>query len=208
MTSLPAMPERTAREGADTTPGDEDESSHGHLGRFDLLFEPTGRKVRVPPGVMLFDAASWNGIAIDSTCGGHGTCRKCKVKLLDPGISVSPLDTRAFSVDEIRDGWRLACRVQVSSDLRVEVPPLVTRPKAATVGVGRSVILRPAVQKRYVELTEPSLSDQATDLERVLARLDDLELRPDLHVIRSAGRAPSRPDRTGSAPSLRSSTSR
>ncbi|MGA3351966.1 MAG: ASKHA domain-containing protein [Acidimicrobiales bacterium] len=182
------MPERTAREGADTTPGDEDESSHGHLGRFDLLFEPTGRKVRVPPGVMLFDAASWNGIAIDSTCGGHGTCRKCKVKLLDPGISVSPLDTRAFSVDEIRDGWRLACRVQVSSDLRVEVPPLVTRPKAATVGVGRSVILRPAVQKRYVELTEPSLSDQATDLERVLARLDDLELRPDLHVIRSAGR--------------------
>ena len=32
------------------------------------------------------------------------------------------------------------------------MPPLVTRPKAATVGVGRQVILRPAVQKRYLEL--------------------------------------------------------
>ena len=31
----------------------------------------------------LFDAASWNGIAIDSTCGGHGTCKKCKVRVID-----------------------------------------------------------------------------------------------------------------------------
>ena len=64
----------------------------------------------------------------------------------------------------------------------------MTRPKAATVGVGRTVILRPAVQKRYVELAEPSLSDQMTDLERLLASLDDLELRVDLHVLRSVGR--------------------
>jgi len=164
------------------------EHLHDGRGRFDLLFEPAGRKVRVPPGVMLFDAASWNGIAVDSTCGGHGTCRKCKVKVLEGSAPVSSLDTRAFSTDELRAGWRLACRVQVTTDLRVDVPPLVTRPKAATVGVGRKVILRPAVQKRYVELTEPTLSDQTTDLERLLASLDDLELRPDLYVLRSLGR--------------------
>ncbi|MGA2529499.1 MAG: ASKHA domain-containing protein [Acidimicrobiales bacterium] len=187
MTSLPAIPARTDAEGAQVV-SDDGESPQGHIGRFDLFFEPAGRKVRVPPGVMLFDAASWNGIAIDSTCGGHGTCRKCKIKLLDPGTTVSSLDTRAFSVEEIREGWRLACRVQVLSDLRVEVPPLMTRPKAATVGVGRSVILRPAVQKRYLELSEPTLSDQATDLERLLAQLDDLELRFDLQVVRSVGR--------------------
>jgi uncharacterized 2Fe-2S/4Fe-4S cluster protein (DUF4445 family) len=183
MTSLPVAPAGDAAESV----GDDGEAPHAGHGRFELLFEPAGRKVRVPPGVMLFDAASWNGIAIDSTCGGHGTCRKCKVKLLDPGTAISPLDTRAFSVDELREGWRLACRVQVASDLRVEVPPLATRPKAATVGVGRKVILRPAVQKRYVELTEPSLSDQQTDLERVLANLDDLELRVDLQVVRTVG---------------------
>jgi uncharacterized 2Fe-2S/4Fe-4S cluster protein (DUF4445 family) len=156
--------------------------------RVDLFFEPNGTRVRVPPGVTLFDAASWNGIAIDSTCGGHGTCKKCKVRIVDGVVPVSPLDSRAFSPGELRDGWRLACRVVTATDVRVHVPPLVTRPKAATVGVGRQVILRPAAQKRYLELDEPSLADQATDLERVLAAVDDLELRADLHALRVIGR--------------------
>ena len=156
--------------------------------RIDLVFEPNGRRVRVPSGVTLFDAASWNGIAIDSTCGGHGTCKKCKIRVIDGTVPVTPLDVRAFTPGELRGGWRLACRVLAEADARVEVPPLVTRPKAATVGVGRQVILRPAVQKRYLELDEPSLSDQMTDMERVLARIDDLELRVDLHALRSVGR--------------------
>jgi uncharacterized 2Fe-2S/4Fe-4S cluster protein (DUF4445 family) len=143
--------------------------------------------VRVPPGVTLFDAASWNGIAIDSTCGGHGTCKKCKIRIVGGGVPVSPLDVRAFSPDELRDGWRLACRAEAATDLQIEVPPLVTRPKAATVGVGRQVILRPAAQKRFLELEEPSLSDQRTDIERILDALDDLELRVDLGVVRSVG---------------------
>jgi uncharacterized 2Fe-2S/4Fe-4S cluster protein (DUF4445 family) len=155
--------------------------------RVDLEFQPSGTRVRVPPGVTLFDAASWNGIAIDSTCGGHGTCKKCKIRIADGSVPASPLDARAFSPDELRAGWRLACRALATSDLRVEVPPLVTRPKAATVGVGRQVILRPAAQKRYLELDEPSLADQKTDLERVVAGLDDLELRVDLGVLRSIG---------------------
>jgi uncharacterized 2Fe-2S/4Fe-4S cluster protein (DUF4445 family) len=155
--------------------------------RVDLVFQPGGARVRVPPGVTLFDAASWNGIAIDSTCGGHGTCKKCKIRIAGGSVPASPLDARAFSPDELRAGWRLACRAQAEGDLQIEVPPLVTRPKAATVGVGRQVILRPAAQKRYLELAEPSLSDQRADLERVLEALDDLELRVDLGVLRSIG---------------------
>jgi uncharacterized 2Fe-2S/4Fe-4S cluster protein (DUF4445 family) len=157
--------------------------------RVDLRFEPSGRQVRVPAGVSVFDAASWNGIAIDSTCGGHGTCKKCKVRMLDGAAAPSALDIRAFSPDELRDGWRLACRVLADGDARIDVPPLATRPKAATVGVGRQVILRPAVQKRYLELDEPSLADQRSDIERILDGVDDLELRPDLHALRVAGRA-------------------
>ena len=40
------------------------------------------KEARVPAGTTLFDAASWNGVAIDSTCGGHGTCKKCKVRVV------------------------------------------------------------------------------------------------------------------------------
>jgi uncharacterized 2Fe-2S/4Fe-4S cluster protein (DUF4445 family) len=167
---------------------DADVSADGPV-RVDLRFEPSGRQVRVPAGVSVFDAASWNGIAIDSTCGGHGTCKKCKVRMLDGAAAPSALDIRAFSPGELRDGWRLACRVLADADARIDVPPLATRPKAATVGVGRQVILRPAVQKRYLELDEPSLADQRSDIERILDGVDDLELRPDLHAVRVAGRA-------------------
>jgi ferredoxin len=71
-----------------------DQAAHDGTGRVQLEFTvqqtpdphgtaapPVQRGVRVPPGVSVFDAASWNGIAIDSTCGGHGTCHKCKVKI-------------------------------------------------------------------------------------------------------------------------------
>jgi uncharacterized 2Fe-2S/4Fe-4S cluster protein (DUF4445 family) len=172
---------------ADGTGPDAAQDTAGPPARVDLLFVPNDTRVRVPPGVTLFDAASWNGIAIDSTCGGHGTCKKCKIRILNGAAPASSLDVRAFSPDELRDGWRLACRVQTDGDLTVQVPPLVTRPKAATVGVGRQVILRPAAQKRYLELDEPSLADQRTDIERVLDGLDDLELQVDLPVIREAG---------------------
>lgn len=154
-------------------------------GRVDLAFtvEDVERKVRVPPGVTVFDAASWNGIAIDSTCGGHGTCHKCKVRV-EGTTAITRHDVKTFTREQLDDGWRLACLVNATRDLAVDVPPLTTRPKAATVGVGRQVILRPAIQKRYVELEEPTLADQRTDLARLLGAIDDLEPAPDLHVLR------------------------
>jgi uncharacterized 2Fe-2S/4Fe-4S cluster protein (DUF4445 family) len=158
------------------------------MGRVRLTFRPADKEVRVPPGVTVFDAASWNGIAVDSTCGGHGTCKKCRVRVLDGSVPVAPLDTRAFAPEELRAGWRLACLARATMDLEIDVPPLATRPKAATVGVGRQVILRPAVQKRYVELAEPTLHDQVPDVDRLLAAIDDLELRVDLDVLRTVGR--------------------
>ena len=135
----------------------------------------------------MFDAASWNGIAIDSTCGGHGTCKKCKVRVLSGDVPVASVDPRAFTTDELRDGWRLACRAAARSDLVIEVPPLQTRPKAALVGVGRHVILRPAVQKRHLVLDEPTMEDQRSDLQRVLDALDDLEPHASIETLRTLG---------------------
>ena len=155
------------------------------VGRVRLEFTPSGQDVRVPPGVTVFDAASWNGLAIDSTCGGHGTCKKCKIQILEGEVPVSRLDIRAFTPEQLNDGWRLACMARANGNLKVDVPPLSTRPKAATVGVGRQVILRPAIQKRYIELTEPTLSDQRTDIERIADALDDLNVNADLDVLRT-----------------------
>src|SRR3989440_3168176 len=145
------------------------------------------KEARVLAGTAIFDAASWNGVAIDSTCGGHGTCKKCKVKVTSGHAAISSVDPRAFATEELKNGWRLACRATTQEDLTIEVPPLQTRPKAALVGVGRHVILRPAVQKRYVELDEATLTDQASDLERLLAAMDDVEPRVPLDIVRELG---------------------
>ncbi len=174
-----------AREGLIAPPGTTT-AIHDGTGRVQLSFTVEGgqdRDVRVPPGVTVFDSASWNGIAIDSTCGGHGTCHKCKVQV-DTPLPVSRHDRRTFSESELAGGWRLACLATATRDLKVAVPPLTTRPKAATVGVGRQVILRPAVQKRYVELADPTLQDQRSDLVRLTDAIDDLELTVDLPVLR------------------------
>jgi uncharacterized 2Fe-2S/4Fe-4S cluster protein (DUF4445 family) len=161
-----------------------------HPDRVRLVFEQADgavKETRVPAGTTLFDGASWNGVAIDSTCGGHGTCKKCKVRVATGDQQIDAVDPRAFTPDELRAGWRLACRARAAEDLVVEVPPLQTRPKAALAGVGRHVILRPAVQKRYLELTEPTLEDQTSDLERVLQAMDDVEPRVPLEVVRAMG---------------------
>jgi uncharacterized 2Fe-2S/4Fe-4S cluster protein (DUF4445 family) len=170
----------------------EDIPAEPHPDRVRLRFLQIGedraiKEARVPAGTTIFDAASWNGVAIDSTCGGHGTCKKCKVKVLQGDAPLSSVDPRAFSTEELRNGWRLACRAATHEDLTIEVPPLQTRPKAALAGVGRHVILRPAVQKRYVELVEPTLEDQVSDLERLLAAMDDVEPRVSLDVVRELG---------------------
>ncbi|MGZ8716516.1 MAG: ASKHA domain-containing protein [Gaiellaceae bacterium] len=163
-----------------------------HPDRVKLRFLQSGedhavKEARVLAGTTVFDAASWNGVAIDSTCGGHGTCKKCKVRVVSGHAPLSTIDPRAFTTEELKGGWRLACRSIAQEDLTVEVPPLQSRPKAALVGVGRHVILRPAVQKRYMELSEPTLDDQLSDLERVLAAIDDMELRVPLAVMRDLG---------------------
>jgi uncharacterized 2Fe-2S/4Fe-4S cluster protein (DUF4445 family) len=164
-----------------------------HPDRVRLRFLQVGedhavKEARVLSGTTVFDAASWNGVAIDSTCGGHGTCKKCRVRVVSGEAPISSVDPRAFSPAELQGGWRLACRATAEEDLTIEVPPLQTRPKAALAGVGRHVILRPAVQKRFLQLTEPTLEDQTSDLERVLAAMDDVELRVPLAVVRELGR--------------------
>ena len=98
-------------------------------------------------------------------------------------VPISRLDIRAFNQEELKNGWRLACVARATENLAITVPAMTTRPKAATVGVGRQVILRPAVQKRYIELVEPTLHDQRPDIQRVKDAIDDLEVIVEFGVL-------------------------
>ena len=135
--------------------------------KLEVTYLPFDRSTRVPPGTTVFSAAHWIGLPIDSTCGGRGTCGKCKVRILGTATEITDADHRELRQDELAGGWRLSCQARIHEDMRCEVPQLLRVPKAATMGLGRLVILDPNVRKVYVELQEPTLHDQRSDVARL-----------------------------------------
>src|SRR4029077_989537 len=122
---------------------------------------------RVPPGTTLFSAAHWLGLPIDSTCGGRRTCGKCTFLAIQAAAEVTTADHRHLLKEEIEGGWRLSCQTRIYEDMVCEVPQLLRVPKAATMGLGRLVILDPNVRKVFLQRAEPSLTDQRSDVVRV-----------------------------------------
>src|SRR2546421_175153 len=135
--------------------------------KLEVTYLPFERTTRVPSGTTLFSAAHWIGLPIDSTCGGRGTCGKCKVRVITGRPEAETADHRQLRPAEIAEGWRLSCQAPVYEDMTCEVPQLLRVPKAATMGLGRLVILDPNVRKVYLELPEPSMEDQRSDVARL-----------------------------------------
>ena len=92
--------------------------------------------------------------------------------MLQGANAITDTDRRYLTEAELAEGWRLSCRAPVHTESLVEVPRLMTSPKAALLGYGRHVVVNPNVAKLYLELAEPSLQDQQPDLARVLTALD------------------------------------
>ncbi len=153
--------------------------------KLEVTYRPYEKSTRIPPGTTLFSAAHWIGLPIDSTCGGRGTCGKCKVQVIQGGLETTAADRKQLRSDELEAGWRLSCQAKVYEDTVCAVPELLRVPKAATMGVNRLVLLDPNVRKAYVELTEPSLHDQRSDLERLRDALtaEGHDMKTDLKVL-------------------------
>jgi uncharacterized 2Fe-2S/4Fe-4S cluster protein (DUF4445 family) len=154
--------------------------------KLEVAFRPFDRVTRVPEGTTVFNAAHWIGLPIESTCGGRGTCGKCKVQVLAGEVEVVPADRRWFSDAQLADGWRLACEATLYADAECHVPALMRAPKAATMGLSRFVLLEPNVHKVHLVLPEPSLEDARSDVERLRGGLDaeGYGLLTDLRALR------------------------
>ncbi len=151
-----------------------------------IEFKPQGKKTRVPSGMSIFNAANWIGLPIDSTCGGRGTCGKCKVRVVKGDAATSGADREFFSEPELSEGWRLSCRARADHDLICEVPALAGNPQAALMGMDRQVTLEPNVHKIALQLQEPSLEDQRSDYTRIRDALveEGFEVHTSVHLLR------------------------
>jgi uncharacterized 2Fe-2S/4Fe-4S cluster protein (DUF4445 family) len=143
--------------------------------RFTVEFDPMAARVEVDEGATLMVAARAAGIDISSTCGGEGTCGRCRV-VISGGEMPSPgeADLRFISQQEIGSGQRLACRSRVIGYTKVHVPKasLVIAPRLQLDGPAGKVIPEAGVRGYEVEATPPTIHDARSDVDRVSAALE------------------------------------
>jgi len=171
-----------------------------------VVFQPSGRRGHVPDRAWLLDAARELGVEIESICGKKRTCAKCKVRIEEgfyprEGIRssashVSPAlrEEAQLLGSELEQGYRLACCARVRGDLVVFVPEesRATRQIVRKTATERTITIKPAVRKYYVEIEPPTLHDPLGDWERMISELKrsfDLEgLVADYYVLKGLSR--------------------
>ncbi|NLW25401.1 MAG: 2Fe-2S iron-sulfur cluster binding domain-containing protein [Clostridia bacterium] len=84
-----------------------------------ITFIP-GNSVKVTHEQTVLQAALDNGLHIQHTCNGNGTCGTCKVRILgDEGQPLTEKEQQILSEHEIKMGYRLACQVLCTDNMEI-----------------------------------------------------------------------------------------
>lgn len=151
-----------------------------------IIFQPEGKRVEIEKDCSILSAALKVSVDLTSICSGKGNCGKCKV-IVDDTNAVNPItdkEKELLTVEEIRNGIRLACLTQVKADLLVKIPEYSRsgRQRLQIEGIDTPIDLEPVVRKYYIELKPPSLEDPRSDADRILNRLFDNYNLPNLKI--------------------------
>ena len=168
-----------------------------------IKFLPYETEIEIEDGDTVIRAAMEAGVHVNASCGGEGVCGKCRV-LIEDGVVEGGISEKLSEEDQA-SGYRLACRAIVKSDLVVRIPvesaidPGVLKLQAAPRRTAhiremdfdelkeRGLFLAP-VEKKYLELPEPTAQDNLPDITRLISYLklkhDEHRLEVDLSVIR------------------------
>lgn len=122
-------------------------------------------------GANLLDLLQQNEYDITSPCGGEGTCGKCKVKILEGAPELTVKEKELLTPKEIDNGIRLACRIQVENNLKIELER-EEEIEVLTEGVPSTLKIDPEIKKISFRLDQPTLEDQRDYLQRILDSLN------------------------------------
>jgi uncharacterized 2Fe-2S/4Fe-4S cluster protein (DUF4445 family) len=141
---------------------------------FTINFEPVGRRGECRKNESLLACARRLGVGINTICGGEGKCHSCKVQVLS-GSASKPTrnEHEAFSSQELRQGWRLACQTYPASDCKIAVPTdsMTTTQRVQIEGLEVRVPPEPSVRAYHLQLPAPSLDAPQADADRLLTAL-------------------------------------
>jgi uncharacterized 2Fe-2S/4Fe-4S cluster protein (DUF4445 family) len=155
-------------------------------------FEPVGRRGECHKNESLLACARRLGVGISSICGGKGTCHACKVRVLSGTVSKpTSNEHEAFTPQELKEGWHLACQTYLASDGKLMVPTesMTTPQRLQVEGLEISVPPEPPVQAYRLQLATPSLSTPQADADRLLQAINNRHKlhcrRVDIDVLRT-----------------------
>jgi len=168
-----------------------------------IRFLPYETTIQVQDGDTVIRAALEAGVHVNASCGGEGVCGKCRV-LIEEG-SVEGGISEKLSEEDREKGYRLACQAVIKNDLVVRIPVESTidagvlKLQAAPRRTAhirefnfeelkeKGLFVAP-VEKKYLELPEPTAQDNLPDITRLISYLklkhDEHRLEVDLSVIR------------------------
>jgi len=130
-----------------------------------VQFLPVNKTVEVPRGKSILEAARIAGVQIESTCGGKGTCGKCKVA------------KRSANSKDATTQWVLACQyfLQEETVVFLDEKKEVSQRKTSLDQI-KKIILEPSIKKYVLQVPKPSLENPVPDWERLEALLPDSKI--------------------------------
>lgn len=149
-----------------------------------VLFLPDNRYIVVPRGENLLKAAMDADVHVNASCGGSGSCGKCRVVVEEGEVEREP--NPKLTESEIAQGYALACQARVLTDLQVRIPiesrigdkriferkePVPAHGYLLSAADWEKRLphweLNPSTRKIHLVLPPPTLDDNVSDAERV-----------------------------------------
>ena len=173
------------------------------MSRHKIKFLPYNKEISIEHGDNLIRAAMEAGAHINASCGGEGVCGKCRVIIEDGNVEGGI--TEKLSKEDLGRGYRQACLSSVQNDLVVRIP-VESEVDAGVFNLQKTPrrtakiweinleelkekgLFMPPVEKKYLELPEPTSQDNLPDVTRLVsflkAKHDEHRLVVQLPVIR------------------------
>lgn len=73
-------------------------------------------------GIRISEQLQSQQVSLLFPCGGAGSCGKCRIRVIRGTLDVTAEDKRIFTPEELRQGWRLACRAIPKEEIEIVVP--------------------------------------------------------------------------------------
>jgi len=130
-----------------------------------IIFQHKNKSAKVPIGTNLIKAADKAKIIIPSVCAGRGKCGKCKIKILQKEIPYTHEEEKTLSPEERSVGIHLACQIQVTTDLLVEIlnEEKTTTTSFLTYDLADKIKVDGHLKKVYLEMVKPDINNQVDD---------------------------------------------